>query len=110
MKKIIIALISVIIYIILSIIIPCLYLKNRKPLRNPLILNINNIFENNKRHLMLSSLIFGLIVYSAVCISDQINIDNYINNNNNNYNDNINVHDLFSLDRKPNIKNLVKLY
>lgn len=101
MKNLIITLIGIIIYNLLSILIPCLLKKNKKTL----IINIKNFFEHGKTNLVLNSIIVGLIFYLALYISQQIDMDAMIKNIDMDVNmDN----DLFS-NNTPKLGNLVYL-
>jgi len=81
--EIIIPIVGAILNIILSSIVPCL-LKNTK---KPFLTELKNVFINNRKVIMSSSLIVAVIIYLAIKVTIQLdlvstneNFENKINN------------------------------
>jgi hypothetical protein len=85
-NDIIIAVISGLINLVLSSIVPCM-LKNNK---ESMLVNIKKIFETNKNSLIISSLIIMITTYIACKISANIDLSDLTlsDNNYNNFDDN----------------------
>jgi len=81
-NDIIIAIISGLINLVLSSIIPCM-LKNNK---EPMLLNIKKIFETNKNSIITSSLIIMITTYIACKISANIDLSELVSTETNSYN------------------------
>jgi len=61
---------------LLSIIIPCLI----KKVKQPFMVKVRTVFNNNKKLILTSSLLISILVFLALTITDELN-DVFINNN-----------------------------